>query len=109
MLYISVEDFLSKSSGIKRLSRQEEKVLAQAMKNGSTDAREALIRSYLPQVAANVRRCGPYSQSLSLVYECLQALEKAVDSFDFSQDSETFAHRLSWWLRQTTVRHIANR
>lgn len=29
---------------------------------------------------------------------CLQAPEKAMDSFDFLQDSELFSHRLNWLL-----------
>ena len=39
----------------------------------------------------------------------LAALEQAVDHFDFAQSSETFTHRLSWYLRQATTKRIAQR
>lgn len=40
---------------------------------------------------------------------CCAALEKVVDRFDFSQDSESFGHHLSWALRQTAAAYIAER
>ena len=88
------------------MSRQEEKEYAYQMKNGDGSARERLIQSYLPMVAAHVKRAPAHVQSLGLILYCQQALEKAVDSFDFFQDSETFAHRLSWYLRQATIKYI---
>ena len=109
MLYISFDDFLEKSRACRRLSRDAEKELAAAMLAGDASAREQLIQSYLPSVAAHIKRCPSHLQTITLVYACLQALEKAVDSFDFLQDSESFSHRLSWWLRQTTTAHIAGR
>ena len=45
-------------------------------------------------------------QNLGLVLYCMQALEKAADSFDFLQDSEPFLHRLNRYLRQATVDYI---
>ncbi|MCF2681828.1 hypothetical protein [Faecalicatena contorta] len=45
-------------------------------------------------------------QSLGLVLYCLQALEKAVDHFDFLQDSEPFSHRLNWYIRQAVTSYI---
>ena len=107
--YISVPDFLQKTALCPRLSRQEELVLAAAAANGDAAARQQLSQSYLPAVAGHIRSCSPQFQTLALVYACLQALEKAMDGFDFAQDSEPFSHRLSWWLRQTTVAYIAGR
>lgn len=106
MLYISVEDFYEKVSSFSKMSRQEEKECAKQMQNGDESARERLIQSYLPMVAAHVKRAPAHVQSLGLVLYCQQALEKAVDTFDFLQDSETFAHRLSWHLRQAVVDYI---
>lgn len=108
MLYISLEDFYEKTASCCRLTRQEEVDCAIAVSRGDLAARDRLLQSYIPMVAGHIKRCKPHLQTLKLVYACLQALEKAVDSFDFLQDSEPFSHRLSWWLRQTTVQYIAD-
>ena len=109
MLYISVQDFFEKTKDLHPLSREEEKILAQQMKAGDGSARQKIIDGYIPMVAAVCRHQKPQYQSLELIYRCLSALEQAVDRFDFLQDSETFTHHLSWILRQTTTRHIADR
>ena len=106
MIYISIEDFYEKAGLCRVLSRQEEIEYAVKMKNGDTAAREQLIQSYTPMVADHIRHAKPHMQSLGLVLFCMQALDKAVDSFDFLQDSESFSHRLSWYLRQAVVRYI---
>lgn len=108
MVYISVDDFCEKVSSFSILNRTEEVECAKQMKNGDAVARERLIQSYMPMVAAQIRHVRPDMQRLGLVYYCLQALEKAVDNFDFLQDSETFSHRLSWHLRQAVTRYIAD-
>ena len=106
MVYISVEDFLEKAGTCVKLTRQQELECALAMKSGAVDARERLIESYIPMVAGHIKYMKGSLQSLGMVMYCMQALEKAVDSFDFLQDSETFSHRLSWYLRQATVGYI---
>ena len=65
-----------------------------------------LLQGYLPYVAAHLKRTK--FVSLELVYRCCRALEKAIVSFDFTQDGETFSHRLSWLLRQETVSYTAD-
>ena len=107
MLYTSIDDFFEKASSCRKLPREEEIYLAEAMYNGDASAREQLIRSYIPMVAGHIKRCSPHMQTLRLVYTCLRSLEKAVDSFNFLQTSETFTHRLSWWLRQAVTEYIA--
>lgn len=109
MLYISAEDFLEKTKQLVPLRREEERILAEKMKAGDGEAREKLIAGYLPQAAAHIRHLRREFQTLELVMRCRRALEKAVDSFDFLQDSEPFSHRLSWWLRQTVTAYIAER
>ena len=109
MVYISVEDFLEKTRGLAKPTRQEELAWANAMKQGDAEARQRLIAGYLPQVAGHISRCNDNIRTLSLVYGCLAALEQAVDRFDFAQSSETFTHRLSWYLRQATTKRIAQR
>ena len=106
MNYISIDDFYQKADACFRISRQEEIDCAKKMKSGDTVARERLVKSYIPMVAGHIKHMKPHLQTLGLVLYCMQALEKAVDSFDFLQDSEPFSHRLSWWLRQAVANYI---
>lgn len=106
MNYISIEDFYKKADSCSNISRQEEIVCAKKMKTGDIVAREKLIQSYTPMVAGYIKHMKPHLQTLGLVLYCMQALEKAVDSFDFLQDSESFSHRLSWHLRQAAANYI---
>lgn len=105
MVYISIEDFYEKAATCNILSRQEEIACAKQMKDGDALAREKLIQSYLPMAAAYIKRARPHMQTLGLALHCVYALEKAVDSFDFLQDSEPFSHRLNWWLRQAVIKY----
>ena len=107
MVFISVDDFCEKAKHCQVLTRQEEIECAKPIKEGDMAAREQLIHSYIPMVAGHIKHLKPHMHQLGLVMHCMQALEKAVDSFDFLQDSETFTHRLSWWLRQTVTEYIA--
>lgn len=109
MLYISAEDFFEKTKSLAPPSRAEERVLAEKWKGGDGEAREKLLAGYLPQIAGHIKHLPERYHSLELVMRCCRALEKAADSFDFLQDSETFAHRLSWALRQTATAYIADR
>lgn len=106
MVYVSIDDFRQKAALCRRLSRQEEFDCAAAMKAGDDVARARLIESYTPMVAGYVGRAPSHMQSLGLALYYLQALEKAVDSFDFTQEREPFSHHLSRWLRQATARYI---
>lgn len=106
MVFISTEDFYEKAGACRHLSRQEELECAKQMKSGDQLAREKLIQSYLPMVAKHIKRGQPLMQPFGLVLYCVRALEKAVDSFDFLQDSEPFSHRLNWWLRQATTEYL---
>lgn len=109
MIFISVDDFLSKMSTIPRLSRDEEKSLALRMLEGDDDARKKLIYSYLPSAALYVRNAPKNIRTLHTVYTCISAVENAVNRFNFLQDSETFAHHLGWCLRQCITKCIAER
>lgn len=107
MIYISVQDFFEKVKDISQITRQEEIEYAIKMKNGDLDARERLIHGYLPVVASRVKHAPKHLQTLGLVLYCHQALEKAVDSFNFLQDNEPFSHYLSWSMRQAVTKYIA--
>ena len=108
MLYLTAEDFFRQADACTRLSREALADCAGRMQSGDETARRQLINNYLPMVAGCIRRLQPRYQTLSLVYACVQTLENALDRFDFSQTGETFAHRLSWYLRQCITRHIDN-
>lgn len=105
MVYVSIEDFYEKAGSFSHMSRQEEIECAHQMKNGDTLARERMIQSYLPMAARHIKRMPQHLQTLGLALYCQQALEKAVDHFDFLQDSEPFSHRLNWHLRQAAVKY----
>ncbi|MBE6944821.1 MAG: hypothetical protein E7459_01875 [Ruminococcaceae bacterium] len=109
MIFITIEDFYQKAASCQKLTREEEIHYATQMNAGDCAARQKLIESYLPMVAGYVKRTKPHMQTLVLALYCLQALERAVDSFDFLQDRESFTHRLSWWLRQAVTSYIARR
>ena len=103
MIFISIEDFYEKAAACRTMTREEEMECAMRMQNGDKEAREQMIQSYIPMVASHIKHAKPDIQQLGLVIYCMRALEKAVDFFNFLQDSETFAHRLNWYLRQATM------
>ena len=109
MVVVSVADFLQKARCFSKPDRQTERALAVRMRQGDAAAREQLIQGYLPQVAATVRRAPHPLQTLEMVMRCRQTLQRAVDKFDFLQNSETFTHRLSLLLRQTVIGYLAER
>ena len=108
MLFLSVEDFFQKASKNKPYTREEEKALAKLMASGDLSAREKLTESYLNYVASTIKKTHKEMQTLTLVYNCLNALEKSVKTFNFMQDSESFSHRLSLVLRKEITAYIAN-
>lgn len=109
MFFISPEDFFEKARACTPLTREEELRCAEEMKAGSAEARQRLVQGYLPHVAGHIRRLPEHLITLEVIYRCCHALEKAVDSFDFSQNGERFSHRLSWGLRQAVTGYIADR
>ncbi len=108
MIYMSIDDFYEKVSSFPPMNRQEETECALQMKNGDTDARERMVQCYLPMIAGRMRRLSPHLQTLGMALYCQQALEKAVDSFNFFQDRESFSHHLSRYLRQAVTAYIAD-
>ena len=109
MLFVSLEDFYAQTEKMRRLTREEETECALAMAQGDAEARQRLICSYLPFVAARIRQAPPEIQTLRTVYSAIATLEKGVDTFRFQQSNETFYHHLSWRLRQCLTRCIAQR
>ena len=109
MFYICVEDFYKKAQEVKRLTREEEKLCASAMKAGEQDARTQLMESYYPMVSAALKRLPKELQTIKSLYSALKSLEQGIDNFNFHQDSEPFPHHLSWRLRQAITKCIADR
>ena len=109
MLFVTMEEFYAAAQAATRLTREQERECALRMAQGDTGARDALVQGYLHLVAAPIRRAPREIQTLQTVYTCLASLEEGVERFDFLQDGETFAHHLSWRMRQCLTRCIAER
>lgn len=107
MLFISLEDFFDRVKGMQPVNGEQEKELARAMAQGDVQARQQLICSYLPLVAALVRKAPPEIQTLHTVYSAIATVERGVDTFDFLHSNEPFSHHLNWRLRQCITRCIA--
>ena len=109
MIFKCVDDFYAYASMIKPLSREQERALALAMREGNAQAREAIIRGYMPFISAKMKGLSKQESSLELLYRMISKLEELVDKFDFLQEGETFIHRLSMALRHTVVEYIADK
>ena len=107
MVFVSIEDFYEKAGRCAVLTPEEAMDCALRMKAGDETARERLIQSYTPMVARYVKRLRTPMQTLTAAMYCMHALERAVDSFDFTKGSETFPHYLSLYLKQAAVKYIA--
>ncbi len=109
MLFTCTEDFYAKAAACEKLSRVSEKTYARMMAEGDGAAREKIIISYLPSVAAFIKRKARGAQTPELIYRLVASLENLVDSFDFQQESEPFSHRLTLIMQKTFVEYIADR
>lgn len=109
MIYLSVEDFFDQASRCSRLSREEEKLCAVKKNGGDAKAREELVNSYLPFVAALIKHQPKENQRLHTVYACIKVLDKAVEEFNFLQDHETFPHHLSIRLKNCLIKCYIDR
>lgn len=111
MLYKSVDDFYHQITNLQRLNREDEKELAQKMKDGDDEARKVLTESYLPVLATFLKRY-TRTPSLDMVYKGIQVLQSSIDSFDFLHDSPSpnvnFANYLGEKVRRMLTRYIAD-
>lgn len=108
MRFLTVQDFYAQAANAGRLDRHEEIACAARMRAGDPDARDALVQSYLPTVAAFAKRVSTGAPSMELVCRFAAILEQQVEGFDFAQEGETFIHRLSLALKKTTAEYIAD-
>ena len=109
MLFTDVNDFFAKASKLHRLAPIEERDLAQRMLDGDETAKQSILQSHLPLIAAYIRRAPQEIQSLHTVYACIEAVEKGIEGFDFLNSNRPFAYYVSRHLRQCITRCIADR
>lgn len=109
MFYTCADDFFRHASSLERIAREDEIKYARLMNEGDSFARQAIVDSYIPVVAARVKRLPKEYRSLEIIYRCLDVLEKAVDTFNFLQDGETFLHTLCVRLNPMINRYFAER
>ena len=109
LLFTDAKDFFTKAAAAERLSHESEKACAQRMAQGDSEAREKIILSYLPAVAAFAKRKSRGKCSLELIYRLIASLEKAVDSFDFAQEREAFSRRLTLAMKKALTEYIADK
>jgi DNA-directed RNA polymerase sigma subunit (sigma70/sigma32) len=108
VLFLSAEDFFKKAGDVGLPSDAETRTLGERLQKEDADARLALYVGYLPFIAATVKRHfakGPIS--LDFIYRCTEALEKGLDSFDFSRGRDAFISYLSYKCKQEITRYIA--
>ena len=108
MLFVTVQDFYAQAANAKRLDRREEIACAARMQAGDVEAKDALVQSYLPTVAAFAKRVSTGEPSMELVCRFAAVLEQQVEGFDFAQQGETFTHRLSLALKKAMAEYIAD-
>ncbi len=106
MVFISIEDFFNKTENLTRMTSEEEIECIRLMEEGDAAARERFIENYLPFIASLVKQAKPHLQTLGLVIYYIEALEKAIDSFDFSRGNEAFMHHLNRYFRQALTKYI---
>lgn len=89
------------------LTVEEEKLLAEKMSLGDTDARKKLILSNLRLVISVAKKYYNYTSIpvLDLIQEGNMGLMRAVDSFDQSKGFKLSTYSI-WWIRQYITRHI---
>ena len=111
MLYKSADDFYNQITNLTRLSREDEKELAQKMKVGDEDAYKTLRDSYLPVRGSYLKRYA-HTPSLSMIYCGIAVLNESISTFDFQFDSPSpncaFVHVLSDRVRKMMVQFIAD-
>ena len=109
MMFVSSEQFMLLAGQAECLTRQQEKELYAQMQAGDDQAAQRLAQSYLPLVASAAKRVSPGGKpSFELICRFVCTLEREVEAFDFSQESESFTHRLSLALKKTTAEYIAD-
>ncbi|MDO5733474.1 MAG: RNA polymerase sigma factor RpoD [Eubacteriales bacterium] len=109
---ISIDDpvrmYLKEIGKVDLLTGDQEKKLAQAMKEGDNSAREHLCEANLRLVVSIAKRyIGRGMSFLDLIQEGNLGLLKAVEKFDHTKGFK-FSTYATWWIRQSITRAIAD-
>ncbi|NJP41513.1 RNA polymerase sigma factor RpoD [Oscillospiraceae bacterium HV4-5-C5C] len=109
---IGVDDpvrmYLKEIGKVDLLTADEEKDLAQRIKEGDLDAKDHLIEANLRLVVSIAKRyVGRGMSFLDLIQEGNLGLLKAVDKFDYTKGFK-FSTYATWWIRQAITRAIAD-
>ena len=107
MLYTSADEFFALAARSGKLSREEEKALGARLGEGDETAGQALVRGYLPLLAAYLKRYTD-TPSLHLIYLGVETLEEAVATFDFQAENPTFTRFLGDKVRRMMTRYVAD-
>ncbi len=109
---ISVDDpvrmYLKEIGKVSLLTAEQEKELAQAMREGDEEARDHLCEANLRLVVSIAKRyAGRGMTFLDLIQEGNLGLLKAVEKFDHTKGFK-FSTYATWWIRQSITRAIAD-
>ena len=105
----SLQLFLKDIGKVRLLTAQEEVALAKRIERGDLDAKQRMVESNLRlvvSIAKNYRNQGlPF---LDLIQEGTLGLVRAAEKFDYRRGFK-FSTYATWWIRQATVRALANK
>lgn len=100
--------YLADIQNTRLLSREEEIILINKIKNGDEEAKDIFVESNLRLVISVAKRYTPKGMEfLDLIQEGNIGLMKAVDKFDIMRGYK-FSTYATWWIRQGITRAIAN-
>ena len=103
-----VRMYLKEIGKVPLLSMDEEKELAERIKNGDPEAKKRLAEANLRLVVSIAKRyVGRGMLFLDLIQEGNLGLIKAVDKFDYTKGFK-FSTYATWWIRQAITRAIAD-
>lgn len=103
-----VQQYLIEIGRYPRLSKEEEKELAQNIEKGCEISRRRLVESNLRLVVSVAKKFQGHGLSLEdLIQEGNIGLMNAVDKFDWRRDVR-FSTHATWWIRLAVTRSLAN-
>jgi RNA polymerase primary sigma factor len=105
-----VQMYLKEIGSFPRISAEEEKDLARAIEEGSSEAKKRLIRANLRLVVSIAKKYvgrSPNLTLLDLIQEGNLGLFRAVEKFDWTKGFK-FSTYATWWIRQAITRALAD-
>ena len=111
MLFTSPSEFVNYVNKIKTgtpLTREQVKEFAIKLKQGDEKAREKLVDNYLPYLYSTIKKYSTGEPSLELIYRAKIDLNELIDSHNFLKENDSFTRALSFKLRKTITKFIAD-